>query len=213
MLITDPLTTEPGAWRGVHESLMRTRRSLLRRLQPMERDALACYANLDSGRAGCGFEMNRELRSSGRGNRLLMERIAGMDGVFAKANRTLPDPIRYLYRGEMMSTKRIPTVGSMYADPAYLSTSPLLARALMYAGTPTPAILMYDLAGDTRWVYSPNEEEVILCRGIRWRVERVLRNVKVDPRMSRHPRDPETDLCAIIPSHITVIVVARVPNE
>jgi hypothetical protein len=58
-------------------------------------------------------------------------------------------------------------------------------------------------------VYSPKEEEVVLDRGIIWRVTSVHRNTKVDPCMARHPRDPETDLSDIIPQRVTVIDLCR----
>lgn len=207
-MLSDSLTTDPGAWLVAHKSLMRNRRSPPRRLDPVERDVLSCYINLDMQNAGCGFTINRQLRSQGRGDPVITERIACMDGVLNKS-RPLPDSIRYLYRGiSGKSIRKIPAVGSVYADAAYMSTSPLLPRALLYAGR-NPVILRIDTENLKSTVYSPNEEEIVLDRGIIWRVTSVHRNIRVDPRMARHPRDPDTDLSYIIPQRVTVIDLCR----
>jgi hypothetical protein len=98
----------------------------------------------------------------------------------AMATQPCPSP---LYRG--MRLRLASAHATVHVFKAYTSTSPLLTRALLYSGG---CVLRLWPHADTKWLYSHNEEEVLLARGTRWR-ELKRQTVAVDAD-ARHPREP-----------------------
>jgi hypothetical protein len=169
------------------------------RLTRDQRAALRCYVNLRTSQGdGCGYQMNRALRDSPHGGpdvpHALQQTISNLDDAIDANRHAIP--IRYLFRGVGGKFK----TGDVLTMKSFLSTSPLVSRALMYGGVILRLRVNLKLL---HWLFSPNEEEVVVARGSRWRVTRVRTDVRPDPNM-RHPRDPTN------PAHATDVFSARV---
>lgn len=190
-----------------HTQLMAARRALLRRLSDAEKAAVQCYTNLDPDRLGCGFQVNRALRS---GSTEHADTVRALDAVFSKAGgAALPPSVHVLYRGVGADAALLglPQPGTHVTMPTYLSTSHVLPRALFYAGGEVVLRFRVTRHWSARWFYSPNEEEVVLERGTAWRVLAVRVGVRVPRRATVHPRSPLTDHSDHVPLVVTMVDV------
>lgn len=181
----------------VEKALKRVRTNLRRRLTPDEKRAVDTYANLVVPRAG--FVMNMILRGAPLNGvdeptvRAAKECIPHLDAVMAKARFFPTEDIGVVYRGVAQGEVEGWKVGDTRTSKGFVSTSFLPARAFLYQGC---CIVVIDASGGegrTKFVYSPNEEELILDRGTRLRLESV-RTVKATTALFKHPKYPVSDL-------------------
>jgi hypothetical protein len=128
---------------------------------------------------------------------------AALDSAFAKMTQQ-PPPVCTLFRGVRSWPGIVLRQGSRLRLPGYTSTSHVLARALMYASDLLMVVRVADATGwNCRWFYSHNEDEVVLDRGSVWRIVRVLKDMEIPERVTRHPAHPTEDIVA--PAHVTVV--------
>lgn len=135
---------------------------------------------------------HRDLRAS----------VLALDGALARAALviragdlpSIGSVFPFLFRGLRASRAFDPAaffrVGEVVDFAGFMSTSPLLLRAMLYTSEPCACVLRLDMASYGRggFVYNWREEEVLLPRGLRWIVRSVRR---VRPRQWKRA---ETDL-------------------
>ncbi len=180
----------------VGTALKRMRVNLRRRLTDGEKESIDAYANL--ALPVPGFVMNRLLRSlPPRAARAVVtaarKYIALLDSAMSKGYAFPNDAVKVVYRGVSRAEVARWKVGSVRTFPAFMSTSFRPAHAFMYQKCCVIVVRGSGSAGSaTRFVYSPNEEELVFDRGTKLRLMSV-RRVRTAPAFWKHPSYPLED--------------------
>lgn len=151
-------------YRRTISDLKRERTLLRRKLTPEEKDVVDRYADRDAD--GFAIHINAFLRSGKVVPAAEKSRyVALFDSVFQKTGGRRFDGL--LFRGLGGDTGVRFRVGSIVHFAGYTSTSFLPIRAASYS---KGVVLVFRDIGDTRYIYAPREDEVVLERDTRWKV-------------------------------------------
>jgi hypothetical protein len=175
----------------IRAALNRMRANLRRRLTEDEKESIDAYANLIEPVPG--FVMNRLLRSQAQRPgtpRHVVEAarryIPLLDSAMTKAYSFPNDYVHVVYRGVSRVEVSGWKVGSVRTFKAFMSTSFIPAHSFLYQKC-CILVIRGSPGAAAQFVYSPNEEELVLDRGTKLRLKSV-RQVKTTPAFFKHPK-------------------------
>ena len=173
------------------KALMRMRANLRRRLTADEKESIDAYANLID--PAPGFVMNRILRSLPLSEPrstidVAKHYIKYLDAALAKAYEFPNKHVKVLYRGVRRAEVARWSPGTVRTFKAFMSTSYLPAQAFIYQRC---CVIVVHGSGvhKTKFVYSPNEDEIVLDRGTKLRLLSI-KKVKTTQDFWKHPHIP-----------------------
>lgn len=179
------------------KALSRMRANLRRRLTANEKESIDAYANLIEPVPG--FVMNRILRCQPQRvgtPRYVVDAakryIPLLDSAMAKSYDFPNDHVKVVYRGVRRAEVARWTPGSVRTFKAFMSTSYLPAHAFFYQKCCVIVVRGSADGAKTKFVYSPNEDELVLNRGTKLRLVSV-KDVKTTPTFWKHPDFPIED--------------------
>ena len=175
--------------------LKRMRSNLRRRLTADEKESIDAYANLIEPVPG--FVMNRLLR--GRALRPGTQQdvvnaakryITLLDSAMAKAYHFPNEHVQVVYRGVRRAEVARWFPGNVRTFKGFMSTSHLPAHAFFYQKCCVIVVRGSGVDGpNVKYVYSPNEDELVLDRGTTLRLVSI-KQVKTTPAFWKHPDIP-----------------------
>ena len=173
-------------------ALKAQRARLLKKLTDHEKRAIEGYSNLRE--LGAGFAMNALLRNS----KILVsmnvpvgvarQYITDLDSAMAKAPSFPTARVKVLYRGVGAGEVSRWKPGQTKCFKTFLSTSFEPAHAFMYKKC-CVVVIRSAPGASAKFVYAPREEELILDRLTKLRLQSV-REVTVTPAFWKHPAYP-----------------------
>lgn len=186
--VIDP--PDEGTYLKKRRVLMRLR-AAHRRSTPDVVFAADAYANLTEP-LGEGFRMNRALQSNGGPPLVgkMGELVRCMDRAISTSPFRFPSKHvgEYLFRGISKEDFSRIKKNEVIDFPSYLSTSFMVVSPLLYA---SGGLLLLKAQIDLPCLFAPNEDEIILPRGTKWRVIGAEKQVRINVA---HPKYKDTIL-------------------